>query len=163
MWNYTKPKPYTVESSVAPNDSNDYITPVYDELESNIPKTLMQYSDHPFPAGTQPLPALDTVLEYLQRYGTELLPLIAFETAVQKVQQLPNRQWALDLKYLTTNNIAREVFDAILVASSHFDKPKMPRIAGLVDWQRTYPGTVSHSLTYRNASAYNGQVTRTQH
>lgn len=52
-----------------------------------------------------------------------------------------------------TKSVARGICDAVVIASSHFEKPYVPLVPGVPDWLRKHPGPCSHSLTYRNPSS----------
>jgi cation diffusion facilitator CzcD-associated flavoprotein CzcO len=54
----------------------EFETPLYDNLETNIPKCLMAYSDKPFPADAPLFPKHGTVLKYLEDYAEEVRHLI---------------------------------------------------------------------------------------
>jgi cation diffusion facilitator CzcD-associated flavoprotein CzcO len=66
-------------------DEPIFVSPLYDHLETNPPKVLMQYSDTPFPNDCQLFPKHETVTNYLEDYAMEVKNLIFFETQVQDV------------------------------------------------------------------------------
>jgi hypothetical protein len=53
------------------------ITPVYDDLETNIPHPLMQFSNQDFPKGIPLFPKHDVVLAYLEKYAKNVRRLSA--------------------------------------------------------------------------------------
>jgi cation diffusion facilitator CzcD-associated flavoprotein CzcO len=61
-------------------------TPLYDNLEANIPKDLMAYSDKPFPDDAPLFPNHKTVLKYLEEHAEEVRHLIRFQTQVLDVR-----------------------------------------------------------------------------
>ena len=63
-------------------------SPIYDELESNIPTPIMQYSHRPFADGVLLLPRTDEVLEYLCEYAQDVEELILFKSDVTEVRPL---------------------------------------------------------------------------
>ena len=48
-------------------------------------------------------------------------------------------------------------FDLVVVASGHYNMPKIPDIEGLGEWKAVYPGRVIHSKQYRSPGKYGGQ------
>src|SRR5579871_4047717 len=58
----------------------EFETPLYDNLETNIPKLLMAYSDKPFPADAPLFPKHGMVLKYLEEFAEEVRHLIRFQT-----------------------------------------------------------------------------------
>lgn len=58
------------------------ITPVYDDLETNIPHPLMQFSDQDFADGIPRFPKHDVVLAYLEKYAKNVRYIIHFLTQV---------------------------------------------------------------------------------
>ena len=56
-----------------------FVSPIYDRLEANLPKMLMQHSDMAFAAHDQLFPKHETIDEYLKRYADD----------VRRVQYIP--------------------------------------------------------------------------
>jgi hypothetical protein len=56
------------------------IMPKYDDLETNIPHPLMQFSDQDFPEDILLFPKHDVVLAYLEKYAKIVRHLIHFST-----------------------------------------------------------------------------------
>ncbi|KAI0102538.1 putative flavin dependent monooxygenase [Nemania sp. FL0031] len=139
MWNYT-----------TANGPPELSTPIYDELESNIPKTLMQYSGLPFPDEEQLLPDHSAVLKYLQQYAQDVEDLVTYNTQVSRVVPEGTSQWAVTTQDLASQESSTRVYDAVVVANGHFEKPKVPDIKGLAAWTKQHPGSLFHSMAYRN-------------
>jgi len=49
-----------------------FVSPMYDRLEANLPKMLMQHSDMGFAAHDQLFPKHETIEEYLKRYADDV-------------------------------------------------------------------------------------------
>lgn len=45
-----------------------------------------------------------------------------------------------------------------MVASGHYNTPRLPSIPGLVEWREAYPDRVEHSKSYRRPEQYAGKV-----
>ena len=49
-----------------------FVSPLYDRLETNIPKELMCFSDKAFPSESQLFPKHEAVRNYLEEYAEEI-------------------------------------------------------------------------------------------
>ncbi|KAI0011077.1 FAD/NAD(P)-binding domain-containing protein [Xylariaceae sp. FL0662B] len=143
-------------------------SPMYDDLNTNIPHTLMRYSDLAFPDGCEIFPTRQVVQEYLVRYARDVRHLIKFSTQVTDVSLRhssssadanPARdQWDVRATDLLSGVETQETYDAVVVASGHYATPYIPSgIEGLVAFHAAHPGLVSHSKLYRNAEPFRGK------
>jgi cation diffusion facilitator CzcD-associated flavoprotein CzcO len=143
--------------------SLEFESPLYEYLETNIPKPLMQFSDKAFDEKLPLFPGHKDVQEYLERYAEDVRGLIRFNTAVKDVRPVPNEsgseqeQWDVTTKYLHTGDETTQRYDAVVVANGHYTIPHVPSISGLASWAQRYPGTVIHSKAYRRPQDYTGQ------
>lgn len=145
-------------------------SPMYEELETNIPRTLMSFSDHIFPSDCQLFPTHEAVKKYIDEYGKELIPLVKFETQVQDVKfleatkdltgdsEMINEKWLLRAEELRTGRTYEEKYDAIVVANGHYSVPFVPYIEGAREWNDAFPGTLSHSKSFRTAEEFRDKV-----
>ncbi|KAJ5803878.1 uncharacterized protein N7518_000181 [Penicillium psychrosexuale] len=136
-----------------------FVSPVYDRLETNIPKELMRYSDMAFPLESQLFPKHRTVKQYLEEYGEDVKGLIHFETQVLEVKLKDESlsTWSLTSKSLQTGIDTTHTYDAVVVASGHFTVPYIPDILGIQAWDASYPGAISHSKFYNSPEPFQGQ------
>lgn len=151
--------------AVEGHEAKQFVSPVYDFLETNIPHTLMNYSDKKFPSTASLFPPHQTVKKYLEDYAEELKPIISLSTQVlslKKVQSGSQVCWEIEMQDLKTNETTKSQFDAVMVASGHYNDPFIPEIPGLANFDKAHPGTISHSKFYRNPSQYEGKVSSTQ-
>ncbi|KAH7148201.1 hypothetical protein EDB81DRAFT_932534 [Dactylonectria macrodidyma] len=135
----------------------EFITPIYDQLETNIPYSLMEYTDAAFPQGTTLFPSHQTVFQYLKEYSRGLEPYISYQTQVLDVEKDPldsSGPWKVKSLHLKTNTISEDEFDAIVVASGHYNDPFVPDIAGLIEFDKAHPDTIFHSKFYRRPDHY---------
>jgi len=94
VWNYTPENDNTASMSIPQTDphqgfdqpmwretpsgghnhvkSATFLSPLYERLEANLPKGLMQHSDKPFPESSQLFPTHDSITEYLEQYAAEV-------------------------------------------------------------------------------------------
>lgn len=177
LWNYT-PLPPIKERLVSgiskePRPSNaidvvtanlpQFNTPMYEGLEANLPHKLMQFSDTPFPEGTQLFPTRENVMSYLKAYAADLMPIIKLNHRVLDVKPPGDNgsfEWELKVRDLVQGNDKVESFDAIVVANGHCNRPLLPEVDGLDTWSRMLPGSLQHSVSYKNAKAYQDKVSK---
>lgn len=139
-------------------------SPMYDDLNTNIPHTLMQFSDHPFPRGCEIYPTRQVVQEYLVDYARDVRHLIRFATQVVDVSlvagPLPSSssassstagdKWQVTTRdLLDSNATAVSVYDAVVVASGHYATPYIPDVPGIREFHAAWPDVISHSKSYR--------------
>ncbi|CAJ2510613.1 Uu.00g062380.m01.CDS01 [Anthostomella pinea] len=175
VWNYTPlnvvDNEFTVprtqptklpDTAVWTNDDPEaqFVSPVYDFLETNIPWHLMNYSDQKFPEGSSLFPKHAVVKQYLEDYAREVKPMLSLGTQVlgiQKVQSGTQMCWEVEVLELKSNQKRTSEFDAVLVASGHYNDPFIPDIKGLAEFNRLHPGCISHSKFYRRPDQYRGK------
>lgn len=158
---------------------------MYDDLHTNIPHTLMRYSDLGFTLdgegeGTHEsceiFPSRQVVQEYLLRYARDVRHLIRFSTQVTNIslqepsssntpganssQRQPQIQdkWTLGITNLLTDASRTEIYDAVVVSSGHYSAPYIPSTTPDISaFAAAHPGVISHAKTYRSASAFVGK------
>jgi cation diffusion facilitator CzcD-associated flavoprotein CzcO len=171
VWNYTgdegigenimtvaHPTPSSVPQQ--PIDGT-FISPVYDSLETNIPSSMMQFCDFPFPDGTALFPSHTVVKDYLHNYAEELRDIIKFQSLVLDISvsaRQPRTEWTVAWRDLQTNQVSNAKFDAVIVANGHHNDPYVPVIPGLAEWDQMYPGSIIHSSLYRRADSFINKV-----
>lgn len=134
-----------------------FLSAIYEHLETNIPRELMGYSDAFWPEDAQLFPRHETVQKYLEDYGRDMLPMIRFTTQVQDVRLNSNNTWSVTIRDLRTQQTSTLTYDAVIVATGHYNTPYIPSISGLSKWDALLPGTISHSKYYRVPEAYSGK------
>ncbi|KAK7959171.1 uncharacterized protein PG986_004025 [Apiospora aurea] len=132
-----------------------FASPMYDPLETNFPRDLMELADHPWPKNAPLYPSHQQVLDYLRsyskgvevEYGTEVVGL------VRRTRMWPHR-WQLTIKKRDSKEETKLDFGYAVVCIGTFDKPFMPEYDGLAEWQEAYPDTVTHSKNFRDVESY---------
>lgn len=121
---------------------------------------LMQFSDTPFPPSTQLFAPRDEVLQYLEHYAKELVPMLRFNQEVVEVKpsEANGHRWSLATRHNGQGNVSTKLYDAVVVASGHCDRPSLPDIEGLDEWAQRYPESLVHSLSYRNVEPFRNKV-----
>lgn len=150
-------------------------SPMYEKLNTNIPHTLMQYSDLPFTddegrtveqdGDLRIFPEREVVQRYLVDYAEELRYLIRFSTSVSQVRLRKiatvdgseKDQWDVTSRDLMTGRGETETYDAVVVASGHYSTTYVPDVEGIRQFDQRYPGVISHSKTYRTPERYTGK------
>ncbi|KAI1444829.1 FAD/NAD(P)-binding domain-containing protein [Annulohypoxylon stygium] len=142
-------------------------SPMYDDLNTNIPHTIMKYSDFDFREGCEIFPRREDVQGYLVKYAQDVRHAIKFSTQVtgivlrEKNKQKPweeRDQWDVSTTDLVTGEKNKEVYDAVAVASGHYSTPYIPDgIEDIKAFHKTHPSVISHSKLYRNAESYKGK------
>lgn len=96
------------------------------------------------------------VQSLFQRNGYE--DLVSYNTHVERVEKIGD-QWKVTLRREEAEEDYwwAEWFDAVIVASGHFNVPYVPKVRGLEDLERQHPGSVLHSKMYRGRDAYQGK------
>jgi cation diffusion facilitator CzcD-associated flavoprotein CzcO len=165
---HTKPNTYPEEpictgrkSEKNNEETFEFLSPAYDLLETNIPHTLMNYSDRKFPANTPLFPEHALVKEYLRGYAEDIRSFISFQTQVVDVSLLrmgSEDTWKVTVRDLVTKNTSIHHFDAVVIANGHYSDPYVPDIPGIGQWNRAYPGAITHSKFYRRPEEYRDKV-----
>ncbi|KAK8036145.1 hypothetical protein PG993_008759 [Apiospora rasikravindrae] len=143
----------------SPDSTAPYASPMYDPLETNFPRELMEFADHPWPDDAPLYPSHQQVLNYLRsyskgvkvEYGTEVVGL------VRRTRRWPHR-WQLTIRKRGSKEETKLDFDHAVVCIGTFDKPFMPEYDGLAEWQEAYPDTVIHSKAFRDVESYRSKA-----
>ncbi|HEX6651181.1 MAG TPA: FAD-dependent oxidoreductase [Thermoleophilaceae bacterium] len=114
---------------------------VWPGMHTNTSRAMTAFSDFPAPADHPLHPAAEQIHAYLEAYARAfgVVERIRFGTAVEDVRS----GWTVD----------GEAFDAVVVASGRFRKPRMPRA---VDG---FAGELLHAYDYPGAEAFRDRPT----
>ncbi|KAI1391466.1 FAD/NAD(P)-binding domain-containing protein [Hypoxylon trugodes] len=136
-------------------------SPMYEDLNTNIPHTLMRFSDLGFPDRCTIFPPREDVQEYLVEYARDVRHLVRFSTQVTDISLRSDEgrdQWDVSTTDLLTGGEKKETYDAVVVASGHYSTPYIPDyIEGISTFHAAHPGVISHSKIYRTAEPYRGK------
>jgi cation diffusion facilitator CzcD-associated flavoprotein CzcO len=137
-----------------------FLSPLYDRLETNIPRGLMGFSDLPWSEDAQLFPKHTEVQDYIERCSQEVRHLIHFQTQVLDLHQETSSKWTIKTKPITPDNdaeVSEHLFDAVVIANGHFNIPYIPKVPGIEAFSKAHPGTISHSKFYRLPEQYSGK------
>ncbi|WRT63141.1 uncharacterized protein IL334_000044 [Kwoniella shivajii] len=136
--------------------------PCYWNLTNNVPTTTMAFKDFPYPDGTD-LNVSHTVFskyvhDYAKHFGLD--KVASYNTRVEKADKVAS-QWRLNLRKVVDEGEDRareeqwtEEFDAIVVATGHYNAPYIPALSGSDTWANAWPDKVIHSQGYRLPEPY---------
>ncbi|KAK3334058.1 hypothetical protein B0T19DRAFT_449308 [Cercophora scortea] len=141
--------------------------PCYAGLTTNVPTSLMFSSLDPWPEGSAFYERQQNVERYIQtiakNHGVESVTL--FRTRVDDVRKTDDgTKW--EVRSVTFNNSGSggvqlveriSLFDLVVVASGHYNMPRIPDIEGLKEWKAAFPDRVIHSKQYRDPQKYRDQ------
>ncbi len=131
-----------------------FVSPMYERLETNIPHSLMKFSDMPSLEDHQLFPSREAVTQYLENHGEDVRHIVHFQTQVTNICQVRPGGHQVWLKDLQTNTVYDKIYDAILVANGHYNVPRLPNIKGIKEWNQANPGVISHAKSYRRPGPF---------
>ncbi|KAK0670669.1 hypothetical protein QBC41DRAFT_363896 [Cercophora samala] len=140
--------------------------PCYKGLRNNVPTYLMESSLGRWPNGTEPVVGQRDVECYIQHLAEahDVDAHTLFQTRVEEVKKAQDgSKW--ELRSVTLEKGESGVrfierlsrFDRVVVASGHYNMPRIPDIAGLLEWKARFPSRIIHSKQYRNPQRFQGQ------
>lgn len=115
---------------------------MYESLRLTSPREVMGFRDFPFIVkmgrDMRRFPGHTELFLYLRDYCDwfGLRELIRFNTRVDYVGMVDSNEFGKDLKWVvksidkSTEKVMEEVFDAVVVATGHYSKPRLPCIRG---------------------------------
>lgn len=151
-------------------------TAIYEKLDSNVGAEIMAFSHAPFLLQNSATSVLrlghnnasrpfQLVQKYLETLFQKYRPLVALHTTVERAEKKGD-QWVLSLRqpgHAEPDGQLRdfwwqETFDAIVVATGHYNLGAIPNVQGLGETYKTVPTVFEHSKSYRSADNYVAKV-----
>jgi len=89
--------------------------------------------------------------------------LIEFETQVidvQKEKDEEKQNWSVVTQDLKSKSTRTRHYDAIVIASGHYNTPFIPEIKGIQAWSQKFPGVITHSKFFRRPEDFKDKVYR---
>lgn len=134
--------------------------PMYDHLETNISKHIMQFSGFPFPAEVPTYPWRKDVFEYLKSYSKKFVEgedriNVYLDTRVVSVSK-SGPLWTV-LSQNNENKIEkRSEYDFVVIANGHHHEPRLPKnVPGLDQWFKN--GAAFCARDFQNCSFAQGK------
>ncbi|KAK0658084.1 hypothetical protein B0T16DRAFT_319655 [Cercophora newfieldiana] len=143
----------------------------HEHLHSNITPEIMSFTQEPFPStlsertlakygpGAQ-FRHREVIREWVEgiflRGGYD--KFLSLSTTVEKAEK-HNGEWVLTLRKEGAGRDYwwQERFDALVVATGHYNVPWLPEVDGIVEYDKRWPGRVVHSKHFRNGEEYKGK------
>ncbi|OJD30793.1 thiol-specific monooxygenase [Diplodia corticola] len=152
------------------HDSRFTHTAVWDHLHSNIPPSVMDYTQEPFPnivseqslsrfGPDAPFRHRSVIRDWVENIFVQAghTKLVEFSTTVELAEQRGD-EWILTLRKEIPGKDKdvwwQETFDALVVASGHYYVPFIPNIPGLIEYDQRFPGRIHHSKHYRSPEPF---------
>lgn len=138
--------------------------PSYWGLKNNVSTRAMRTSIQAWPEGTQDYVKRQVLEEYIQATSNDhgVAAITQYNTRVEEVRKQGD-EWVLRSTTLQKSEAGfhllerRWVFDAVVVASGHYNMPHVPAWPGIGDWKAARPKDVWHSKRYRKPDELRGK------
>lgn len=164
LWNYTPVKTH-VKTAVPSQDiphsgefsdkPNQFVSPMYENLETNLPNDLMRYNGLDFPEGTRLFPTRSQVADYLHLYAKTIPDNVAFHYNANVISLTKKgSKWELVVQDTVSGKSSTKLYDDAVLAQGHFETPFIPDVPGLKYWGQKDPESVTHSKYFTNVIPY---------
>lgn len=150
-------------------------TGIYDNLDSNVGAEVMAFTHTPFPkdnsadsvrryGSNNPTRPYQVVEQYIEDGFKDYRHLLSLNTTVERVKKVGN-EWVVTLR--KADELLRgeqkdywwqERFDAVLIATGHYNVPFIPAIWGIDEAVKALPHKFDHSKFFRSPDDYVGKV-----
>ena len=127
---------------------------MYEGLESNQPRQIMEYPDYPFPQKDKWYFSAQEVQEYLVSYSRQfgVDQLVQFRQEVLSIRPAGDGGWLVVVRDLQMDQEEERHFDYVMICNGHFREPRMVAVKG----QDLFKGRQLHSVRYRKAEKFRG-------
>ncbi|WYZ40950.1 hypothetical protein EsH8_IV_001291 [Colletotrichum jinshuiense] len=146
-------------------------TAQHEHLHTNITPEIMSFTTEPFPEGLTdrirekygddaPFRGREQIREWVEdifvRNGHE--KLLELNTTVELAEK-EGDEWVLTLRKELPGKDQwwQERFDALVVATGHYNVPWIPNIEGIAEYDERFPGRIVHSKHFRTSEKYKGK------
>ncbi|KAF6014824.1 hypothetical protein HII12_001241 [Brettanomyces bruxellensis] len=146
-------------SASARTSEERFVSPMYENMETNIPKDIMQFRDFPMPEEYESFPTRGEIADYIRSYARTIpsnVNLLYNKNIISLTKK--DNEWELVYQDLNDrdNEIARK-YDDVVLAQGHFDSPYIPDVPGLKEWYNKDPESITHSKYFNNVKPYKGK------
>jgi len=151
LWNYSWRTGSDQYGDPVPNS-------MYRYLWSNGPKECLEFADYSFDEHFgQPIPSFpprEVLYNYIldRAKKADVKKNIRFNTIVNSVIYNGN-EFEITSINKKDNNISKENFDYLVIATGHFSVPYIPEYEGM----ESFPGRILHSHDFRDAEEFRGK------
>ncbi|KAF4952431.1 hypothetical protein FSARC_12648 [Fusarium sarcochroum] len=141
--------------------------PAYFGLRNNVPTSLLYSNLGPWPKDTEDITGHANIQSYLQglskQFGVD--DATVFHTRVEDAKKSEDRShWKLRTITLLKGDGQPKLaernwaFDAVVVATGHYNLPRIPDTPGLAEWKAHFGDAVIHTKQYRRPEQYTGKT-----
>jgi cation diffusion facilitator CzcD-associated flavoprotein CzcO len=132
--------------------------PTYEGLKNNVALPLMKTTLADWPEGLDDFVNQRHLETYIQEISrtTGVHQITEYRTRVEEISRpSPIGPWTIQTSHLSCVEEGRKLsektwqFDAVVVASGHYNMPRIPELPGLREWKARYPDRIMHSKGYR--------------
>ena len=151
LWNYSWRTGSDQYGDPVPNS-------MYRYLWSNGPKECLEFADYTFDEHFgKPIPSFpprEVLYDYIlgRANKADVKKYIRFNTTISNVVFNGN-EFEITSLNKKDNNISKENFDYVVVATGHFSVPYIPEYEGM----KSFPGRILHSHDFRDAEEFRGK------
>lgn len=170
LWNYKPVKKYVTPKIPSPTNENSgeiiseetnniderIVTPMYENLETNIPKDMMAFRGLPFPDSCELFPTRDEVAQYVRGYAATIpkgLVNFVYRANVVSAKKV-GQDWEVTWEILGKDDKVTKHYDDLILAQGHFDTPFIPDVPGLSDWYQKDPKSITHAKYFKNVEPF---------
>ncbi|KAH9942804.1 hypothetical protein B0H21DRAFT_513589 [Amylocystis lapponica] len=151
--------------------------PVWETLHSSAPAVMQQFTELPWPVGTHWATTHYEMRNYMRAFASfhgmnsnDNNPNASYNTRVESIEKRYDEHgkehgWRVLLKELvqtgpdtTRATWYEEDFDAVAVATGHFNVPNIPAIPGLPELAQRFPDRLSHARQYRHPEPFENET-----
>ena len=151
LWNYSWRTGSDQYGDPVPNS-------MYRYLWSNGPKECLEFADYTFDEHfDKPIPSFpprEVLYDYIlgRAKKADVKKNMRFNTTVSSIIY-NGSEFEITSLNKKNNNISKEIFDYVVVASGHFSVPYIPEYEGM----KSFPGRILHSHDFRDAEEFRGK------
>lgn len=127
--------------NTATSSSNFFPSPIYDELQTNVPRTLMTFPNLPWPSNASLFPKHYAVKDYLQQYAATLKHATSetlaynmrYNTEIIDLRKYDNL-WNITARkhqFQRDSRVDKYCFSAVIVAIGNYEAKFVPKFTGL--------------------------------
>ena len=140
--------------------------PCYAGLKNNVPTTLMYSILDPWPEGTEEHTGQENIERYVQTLAQNhrVHDVTLYNTRVDERKKTADEgSWVVRTVTLDKRHGGGHLvekyweFDSVVIASGHYNLPRIPDTPGLKEWKTAFKDRVIHSKQYRKADVFRGK------
>ncbi len=133
-------------------DNDSGRSPAYASLHIDTSKERFAYADHPVPRKWPTYLHHTQVLEYLESYADRFAIRDAIRFRHDVMSVVPDDGgWRVKVCDLDTDEVASQMYRAVVVASGHHWDPNIPKQSG------SFSGEIMHARSYRTPDRFIGK------